>query len=195
MSRDLKKSKFIQPKKSNTGIYVIAGVAIVAVLAVGGFMLSEKPSGADAGAVNVGATSYQQASFLPVNAAESNGDIMLDLNQLKSNKTETFNVPGINFTLNNGTPFNNLPLLAYVSPNGNIVVAASLCEPCSGTTFHIEGDQLVCNTCGTRWSLNGLQGVAGGCTQYPPESVKYTIQGGKLIIKKADVQNWKPRQV
>lgn len=195
MSRIDKKSKFTQTKKSNTGLYAVAGVVIVAVLAVGGFMLSKKPSATDANAVNVGAVNYQKAEFAAATATESGGDIVLAMNQLKTSKTVTFNIQGINFSLANGSPFNYLPLLAYVSPKGNIVVATSLCEPCSGITFHVEGDQLVCNACGTRWTLDGLQGVSGGCTTYPPETVKYTVQGDKLIIKKADVQNWKPRQV
>lgn len=194
MSRNDKKNKFTETKNSNSKVFIIAGIAVVAVLAVGGFMLSKK-SGSDSTVVNVGAVSYQQANFAAATAAESGGEIVLDMNQLKSNKTETFNVQGISFNLANGTPFNYLPLLAYVSPNGNVVVATSLCEPCSGTTFHVEGDQLVCNSCGTRWTLDGLQGVGGGCTKYPPETVKYTVQGDKLVIQKADLQNWKPRQV
>lgn len=195
MSRDDKKSKFTQTKKSNTGLFFISGVLVVVVLAVGGFMLSKKPSGTDAGAVNVGPVSYQKAEFAATSAAEAGQDIVLDINQLKTSKTVTFNVPGINFSLANGSPFDYLPLLAYVSPKGNIVVATSLCEPCSGTTFHVEGDELVCNACGTRWTLDDLQGVSGGCTTYPPETVKYTVEADKLIIKKTDLQNWKPRQV
>lgn len=194
MSRNDKRNKFTETKKSRANIYIIAGV-LVAVLAAGGFIFFNNSSNSNPDAVNVGAVNYQTADFAKVSASESNGDIVLDMNDLKNKKTVTFNVPGIKFTLNNGTPFNELPLLAYVSPKGNVVVATSLCEPCSGTTFHVEGDQLVCNSCGTRWTLDGLQGVGGGCTQYPPESVKYTVQGDKLIIKKADLQNWQPRQV
>lgn len=195
MSRNDKRNKFTQTEKSNSKVFIIAGIAVVVALAVGGFWVSQKPSATDVGAVNVGAVSYQQAEFAETTATEANGEIVLDLTQLKANKTETFKVQGINFNLANGTPFDYLPLLAYISPKGNIVVATSLCEPCSGTTFHVEGDQLVCNACGTRWTLDGLQGVSGGCTTYPPETVKYTVEGDKLIINKADLQNWKPRQV
>jgi len=195
MSRKDKKTKFTQTKKSNNGLFIIAGIVVIVVLAVGGFMLSKKPSGIDSAAVNVGAVSYQSADFAPATATESSGDIVIDMNQLKASKTLTFNVQGINFSLANGTPFNYLPLLAYVSPKGNVVIATSLCEPCSGTTFHVEGDHLVCNACGTRWTLEELQGVSGGCTTYPPETVNYTVQDDQLIIKKADLQNWTPREV
>lgn len=194
MSRDEKKNKFTQTNKSNTSIYTIVGVVLV-IMAIGVFMFSKSPSGTDAKAVNVGTTEYQKAEFAKVAASESGGDVVINLNEIKTKKTTTFEVPGISFTLNNGTAFNSLPLLAYVSPKGNVVVATSLCEPCSGITFHVEGDQLVCNSCGTRWTLDGLQGVSGGCLTYPPETVKYTVQGDNLIIKKADLQNWKPRKV
>ncbi|MDT3699837.1 MAG: DUF2318 domain-containing protein [Thermincola sp.] len=195
MSRNDKRSKFTETQQSSSKIFVIAGVVVVLVLAFGGFMLSKKPSTVNPNAVNVGAVSYQKADFKAVTATETGGDIVLDMNQLQTDKTVTFKIQGINFSLANGTPFNYLPLLAYVSPKGNIVVATSLCEPCSGTTFHVEGDHLVCNSCGTRWSLESLQGISGGCTTYPPETVNYTVEGDKLIIKKADLENWQPRQV
>lgn len=195
MSRVQKKAKFTEHHKSRRGIYILTGVVVVAVIAVTGFMLSQKS--ANAGQVNVGAADYtgRTLDFAKVQAVDSGGNITVDLNEIKNKKLTTFDVQGISFTLNNGTPFNYLPLLAYVSPKGNITVATSLCEPCSGTTFHVEGDELVCNTCGTRWTLNDLQGVGGGCTSYPPETIKYTVQGNKLVIKKADLQNWKPRVV
>lgn len=195
MSRNDKRSKFTETQQSSSKIFVIAGVVVVLVLAFGGFMLSKKPSTVNPNATNVGAVSYQKADFKAVTATETGGDIVLDMNQLQTDKTVTFKIQGINFSLANGTPFNYLPLLAYVSPKGNIVVATSLCEPCSGTTFHVEGNDLVCNSCGTRWSLESLQGISGGCTTYPPETVNYTVEGDKLIIKKADLENWQPRQV
>ncbi|WP_460001777.1 Fe-S-containing protein [Paradesulfitobacterium aromaticivorans] len=37
---------------------------------------------------------------------------------------------------------------AYLTPAGRVMVASSFCEPCYSRRFHIEGDVLVCNTCG-----------------------------------------------
>ncbi|HWI54954.1 MAG TPA: DUF2318 domain-containing protein [Desulfobacteria bacterium] len=195
MSRNEKKSKFTEPQKSNNKLFIIAGLIIIALLAVGGYAVSNKSADTDANLVNVGATSYQTAEFAKLNATEESGNIVIDLNELKNKKSVTFDVKGISFSLGNGTAFDYLPLLAYVTPKGNIVVATSLCEPCSGINFHSEGNELVCNACGTRWSLEDLQGISGGCPQYPPDKVNYTVDGDKLIIKKADLENWKPRQV
>lgn len=196
MSRDEKRSKFTETKKSKTGTYFLIGILALGVIVVGAFKFLAK-SGVPEWAVNVGQVDYtgQNVDPVKIEIAESNGQIVVDLNKIKSEKMVTFDVPGINFTLENGTPFDFVPILGYVSPKGNVILATSLCEPCSGITFHIEGDQLVCNTCGTRWYLENMQGISGGCPQYPPEMFKYTVQGDKLFINKADLQNWQPRDI
>lgn len=195
MARNEKKDKFTGNQKSSNKMFIIAGIVIVALLAVGGFAVSQKSGTADAGLVNVGATSYQNAEFAKMNVTEEGENIVIDFKELKNKKSVTFDVQGISFSLNNGTKFDYLPLLAYVTPSGNVRVATSLCEPCSGINFHIEGEELVCNACGTRWSLEDLQGISGGCPQYPPDKVNYTVEGDKLIIKKADLKEWKPRAI
>ncbi len=196
MSRSKKKSEFTKTKKSNTGAFIIAGVVILAIVAVGGIIAAKKPAGS-AGLINTGAVNYAGTvqDFTKIQVKESGGNIIVDLNEVKNKKVTTFDVQGIDFTLRKGTKFNYLPLLAYVSPKGNVIVATSLCEPCSGTTFHVEGEELVCNACGTRWTLEDLQGISGGCPQYPPDKIKYTVQGDKIIIKRSDLQNWQPRAV
>lgn len=86
-----------------------------------------------------------------------------------------------------------IPLLAYITPSGKVVTAVSACEPCNSTRFHIEGKEMVCDSCLTRWSLETLKGISGGCIAYPPDMLFHTVDGGKLMIKEIDVQNWKPR--
>lgn len=86
-----------------------------------------------------------------------------------------------------------IPLLAYITPSGKLVTAVSVCEPCNSTSFHIEGNQMVCNACFTRWDLENLKGISGGCLNYPPDVLPHSIQGGKLMIKETDLQNWNPR--
>jgi hypothetical protein len=88
---------------------------------------------------------------------------------------------------------NALPLLAYVAPSGRLVVASSLCEPCHSYEFHIEGTDLVCNSCGTRWDLNTLEGKSGGCLSYPPNELKATVAGGTLSVPTGQLESWLPR--
>ena len=86
-----------------------------------------------------------------------------------------------------------IPLLAYITPAGKLVTAVSMCEPCNSTRFHIEGDQMVCNACSTRWDLETLKGISGGCLGYPPDVLRHTVNGDKITIQEMDLQNWKPR--
>jgi len=88
---------------------------------------------------------------------------------------------------------NALPLLSYISPKGNLVVATSFCEPCQGDSFHIEGDALVCDVCFTRWDLDTLEGISGGCMAYPPEEVPAELRGDTVFIPNADLEAWAPR--
>ena len=86
-----------------------------------------------------------------------------------------------------------VPLLAYVGPSGKVITAISVCEPCKSTRFHIEGENLVCNTCGTVWNLETHQGVTGGCTEFPPQIIANQVKGGKVLISEDKVATWKPR--
>lgn len=84
-------------------------------------------------------------------------------------------------------------LLAYVAPSGKVVAAVSMCEPCNSTSFHIEENQLVCNTCYTRWELEDLRGIQGGCLEYPPDELPSRAEDGSLVIPEEVVASWRPR--
>lgn len=98
-------------------------------------------------------------------------------------------LPGVWQDITGGT----IPLISYVAPSGNLVVATSFCEPCKSTSFHIEGNTLVCNTCFTKWDLNTLQGVSGGCTAYPPQALTVQNQNGTIVVPTAALESWTPR--
>jgi hypothetical protein len=87
-----------------------------------------------------------------------------------------------------------LPLLAFISPAGRLVVGIGYCEPCRSESFHIDGKDLVCDTCRTRWQLNDLRGLSGGCPNYPPEELNYEVIDGMVVISEADILSWVPRE-
>lgn len=120
------------------------------------------------------------------------GSVTLSLADLKENPI-IYSMYDQNFDIGNGQK--GLPLLAYLTPAGRVTVAVSFCEPCYSRKFHIEGDQLVCDTCFTRWALADLTGLGGGCTKYPPHDLDYTVDdaSGKILIDEANLKNWKPR--
>ena len=86
-----------------------------------------------------------------------------------------------------------VPLTAFIQPDGKVMVAVSFCEPCKGSSFHISGNQLICNTCGTTWDLQTLKGISGGCQTYPPQALTYSLNGDKLELPQAVLDAWAPR--
>lgn len=107
---------------------------------------------------------------------------------LKYQRTNPF--PGEWQSLTGG----QLPLISYIAPSGNLVVASSFCEPCRSNSFHIEGNTIVCDTCFTKWDLNTLQGISGACTAFPPDPIKAQSKDGKIVVATADLEAWTPRQ-
>jgi len=121
------------------------------------------------------------------------GEIHVALSEIDTASIVRFEVPDKRITLPNGTSFDSLPVTIYVASSGKVVAAISLCEPCSGSTFHIRGTRLVCNACATLWSLETLKGIAGGCMDYPPDQVAYTVADGKLVLDENELRSWIPR--
>ena len=90
-------------------------------------------------------------------------------------------------------PTGKIPLLAYISAGGKLVTAVRMCEPCNSSTFHIDGTELVCGNCGTRWKLNNLEGVSGNCQKYPPDPIPSKLVNNEVQIDETYVKNWKMR--
>lgn len=86
-----------------------------------------------------------------------------------------------------------IPLLAYISQEGQLVTAISMCEPCNSTTFHIRAENLICNSCGTTWELDNLNGVSGSCQKFPPDPIPSRVVEGQVEIEASIVANWQRR--
>ena len=134
----------------------------------------------------------QNIEMTEVKAEIGNSQVKLSLADLEKNKI-LYAMFDPNFNIGNNQK--GLPVMAYLTPAGRVMVASSFCEPCYSRKFHIEGDILVCNICGTRWALADLTGLGGGCTKYPPQEFNYTVdeKNGKIIMKEDDLKKWKPR--
>lgn len=91
---------------------------------------------------------------------------------------------------NGGT---SIPLIAYISSEGKLVTGVRFCEPCNSKTFRIEGTELACGNCETRWVLNTLEGLQGACQKYPPQPLKSEIVGNQVRINTREIANWKTR--
>jgi hypothetical protein len=90
--------------------------------------------------------------------------------------------------------YNGKPVLIYADQYGNIVSSIAMCEPCKNDEeFFIQDNILVCGKCFTKWNLGSHYGVSGGCKDYPPEIIEYTVSDGNVFVKKSDIDNWRPR--
>lgn len=92
-----------------------------------------------------------------------------------------------------GDPRYGIPLLAYISTEGKVITAISVCEPCNSTAFHIQDDKIICNSCGTTWKLDNLEAVSGSCGRYPPDPLPNTVTGNQIQIDEQTVATWQRR--
>ncbi|MBI4334484.1 MAG: DUF2318 domain-containing protein [Chloroflexi bacterium] len=70
---------------------------------------------------------------------------------------------------------------------GRIHARADICPPCRSESFSLDGDRLVCDTCGTIFEARTGAGVSGACVAYPKASVPYEIRDGRLFMKRSDL--------
>ena len=191
MNGEAKREKLLGQKKKISTWKIIAVILVAAVVPASWLILRGGPQ-AESKGINgtqvMERVNYQNQSVsmtkVDVTVQQEAVEVPLDL--VKKEKLVSFEYL---------RPDGRIPLLAYITPAGKLVTAVSVCEPCNSTRFHIEGNQMVCNSCFTRWDLETLKGISGGCLNYPPDTLRHKIQGRKLTIKELDLKNWKPRVI
>ena len=191
MNSEAKREKLLGEKKMISTWKIIAIILVAVALPVSWLIFKESPQAESKGITGTQVmerVNYQNqsVSMAKVDVAVQKGAVELPLDLVKNEKLVSFEYL---------RPDGRIPLLAYITPAGKLVTAVSVCEPCRSTRFHIEGNHMVCNSCFTRWDLETLKGISGGCLKYPPDTLPHEIQGGKLTIKEMDLKNWKPRVV
>ena len=83
-------------------------------------------------------------------------------------------------------PGGTMGFMAYVLNDG-IHVRASICPPCRGKTYTLDGNTLVCDVCATTFNAGTGVGIAGACVNYPKAAAAYEIVDGNLIMKISDL--------
>ncbi len=192
VNSETKREKLLGNKKKFPVWKIILIVLVMAALPA--FWLFFREETPQAGSMKVSgsqvmeAVNYQNQSIpmTKVEALVDKGGVEVPLDVVKKNKLISFEYRRAD---------GRLPLMAYITPSGKVIAAVSVCEPCNSTSFHIEGNQMVCNSCFTRWDLESLKGISGGCLTYPPDALAHTVVNGKVKIKEIDLQNWRPRVV
>jgi uncharacterized protein len=186
-----KKEKFTQPKKRSKAPLFGAVIGVGIILLVGVYIFGTQKLNTDnlaTAAIGQTVTYSKTVAFQQVKQPsvkiENGKAVVATLNDLKEKKfiyTE-YQAKG-----------KRVPLTAIVKPNGKVVVAVSICEPCNSESFRIIGNTLICNACDTTWELDTFKGLSGGCQDYPPDILAYTQNGDNLEVEQSILDAWRPR--
>jgi len=97
-------------------------------------------------------------------------------------RTENFTYMGREIDLTTYRDAEYLPLIIISTPKGKTISGIRVCEPCLSFSFQmLEGKYLRCDRCGTLWDIETLQGLSGGCMNYPPPKLTTGIMNGVVI--------------
>ena len=82
---------------------------------------------------------------------------------------------------------NTIPFFVLKSSDGVVRAAFDACDVCylAQQGFHQEGDEMVCNNCGSRFPSARINAESGGCNPAPLER---QVQGGDILIRAADLE-------
>jgi hypothetical protein len=168
-------------KKNNNVVYMLIGVILVSVAGYWFFN----------GAQNQSQYANLVAGTMLKNPSVSANGIVTVSTQIAEDKKLLFidlklSTPQTQFTYNGRiiplSMYQNggyLPLLLIYSPSGGVIGGIRACEPCGSFSFHIvDGKYLECDLCHTRWDVETLKGVSGGCVNFPPPTLKTTVDNG-----------------
>lgn len=117
---------------------------------------------------------------VPEDVVEMNRLTFIDIKL--EERTENFTYIGREIDL---TPYRDaeyLPLIIISTPKGKTISGIRVCEPCLSFSFQmVEGKYLRCDACGTLWDIETLQGISGGCMNYPPPKLTTGLMSGVVI--------------
>jgi len=82
----------------------------------------------------------------------------------------------------------NMVFMAY-RVDGQLHLRAAICPPCRSVGFSLDGGDLVCDTCGTRFEASSGAGLSGACKGYPKAEATGSVSEGKYVVTMADLAN------
>jgi len=85
-----------------------------------------------------------------------------------------------------------IPVLAYVTPEGKIVTAMSISENCRSTDFYLEGHNIHCAACPSYWNMSSMEAYAC-CQQFYPDPIPSRLVRDEIRIDVEAARGWKSR--
>lgn len=161
--RAQKRAQFEQPRSRTSLHLILAGVALVAVIAVAVFVVMNRGGGTPATATS---------------ASTPGGDVTLPLSQVNDGKAHFYTYDA------NGT---TVKYFVLASKDGTVRAALDACEVCypQQKGYHQAGDAMQCNNCGKTFPSAKINVITGGCNPIP---LKRTVSGGDLVITASSLQ-------
>ncbi len=158
---ETKRAKFTADEQKKAPSKAIAYIALAVALAVGGYFAFNGFSGSNA-KNSVVITS--DAVKIPITEVSSTAKFL-------------------DYKLDDNT---NLRFFALQSADGKYRAAMDACETCyhAKKGYKQEGDGLICNNCGMRFSSQFISEARGGCH---PIGLPCTVEDGQLVIKTSDL--------
>lgn len=194
-ARDTKRARFADQKRKKPGgaslLVLVVGVVVVLAL-IGGtaFALTRSPKNAStSGPSSGGPQTFKtggegivpKAATLghdpyPLVSAE-NGAVRLPLSTFDDGTARFYTF------MQDGRP---VEFFVLKDKNGVVRVAFSACDVCfpAKKGYHQEGDEMVCNNCGSRFPSVQIGLIRGGCN---PAPLTHTADGGTLVIQVSDL--------
>lgn len=80
-----------------------------------------------------------------------------------------------------------LEVIAVKAPDGTIRTAFNTCQVCfdSGKGYYVqEGDSLVCQNCGNKFTMDQVEVTKGGCNPVPISSADKSVDDTNILISK-----------
>jgi uncharacterized membrane protein len=156
--RQEKRAQFEEPKKGVSLHMLLAGIALVAVIAVAAIVVMNRGgSGAEAATATASAPS---------------GDVTIPIAQVSDGKAHFYSYDAGGTTVR---------YFVLADKNGKVRAALDACEVCFAQKkgYHQQGDAMQCNNCGRVFPSDQINVITGGCNPIPLDK---TISGGKMTI-------------
>ena len=89
------------------------------------------------------------------------------------------------YSIRNGDKW--IPFFVVQGADGVVRAALDACDVCyeARQGFRQEGEMMVCNACGNRYPVTGINVEQGGCN---PVGLEATLQGDRVILQLADLE-------
>jgi uncharacterized membrane protein len=122
-------------------------------------------------------------SSTPIDAAMDAGFISIPLKVVQEKKLVRFFDP---------EKIQNIPMIAYITPQGKLVTAMSKSEHCGSTDFFLSGNDIHCASCASYWNMASMEAYAC-CQKYYPDPFPSSVVGDEIRIDPDAIRNWKGR--